>query len=230
MNKVPNNITKLLTTPAKFASMFNWKKASAKVLSLEIQKGSIKMALASHPSYQEAIVTLESLPLNRRTLADAIPQRLTEIIQEQNVCGFVVSWPIQQDTGKLGYSCGLVLNTLEQILENQSENPVLTTSRPVCLWDGAHTPLPLIDVWGRNPDYARTSEKTLHLASQEQYHVVTEGNTASQVMKDFFQVNWPQLQYALPPVEKTRDELDWQQESNFLLLGKHERKRLRDRM
>ncbi|CAJ1944487.1 unnamed protein product [Cylindrotheca closterium] len=189
----PNSITKILTTPAKFASIFNWKKASAKVLSLEIQKGKIGLALASHPSFHESVHVLEPIPLSKRALAETVPQKLEEIVKQENVCGFVVSWPIQQDTGKLGYSCGLVLNTLEQILEQTSDSPIMTSKSPVCLWDGAHAKLPSIDAWGRCPDYDRTSNNTLHLASMEQYHVPSQGNAASEVMKDFFQTHWPQL-------------------------------------
>jgi RNase H-fold protein (predicted Holliday junction resolvase) len=212
MNATTKNITKILTTPAKFASIFNWKKASAKVLSLEIQKGSIGLALASHPSFQEAIHKLEPIPLSKRHLADTVPQRLAEIVKNENVCGFVVSWPIQQDTGKLGYSCGLVLNTLEQILEQQTGNSeIMTSSRPVCLWDGAHAELPPMDVWGRDPKYARTSDKTLHVASRDQYHVYAPGNAPTEVMKDFFRVNWPQLHYMQPQHHHHmyNSDLDW---------------------
>ncbi|KAL3945384.1 MAG: hypothetical protein SGBAC_000517 [Bacillariaceae sp.] len=217
-----NSITKILTTPAKFASQFNWKKASAKVLSLEIQKGRIGLAVASHPSFQESVHVLEPLPLSRRALADTIPNKLQEIVKQENICGFVVSWPIQQDTGKLGYSCGLVLNTLEQILEQTSDNPIMTSSRPVCLWDGAHTNFPSIDMWGRCPDYAHTSNNPNHLASAEQYHVPSQANAASEAMKDFFQVNWPQLHYAqqqnhrMFSSESTQTDQEWHNESDTL--------------
>mmetsp|Transcript_6086 Transcript_6086/g.14228 ORF Transcript_6086/g.14228 Transcript_6086/m.14228 type:complete len:288 (+) Transcript_6086:172-1035(+) len=42
--------------------------------------------------------------------------RLSGLVREHNVCGFVVSWPIQQDTGLMGASCGRTLWTLEQLL------------------------------------------------------------------------------------------------------------------
>mmetsp|Transcript_42093 Transcript_42093/g.101509 ORF Transcript_42093/g.101509 Transcript_42093/m.101509 type:complete len:225 (-) Transcript_42093:86-760(-) len=218
----PNSITKILTTPAKFASRFNWKKASAKVLSLEIQKGRIGLAVASHPSFQESVHVLEPIPLSGRALADIVPQKLEEIVKQENICGFVVSWPIQQDTGKLGYSCGLVLNTLEQILEQTSDSPIMTSKRPVCLWDGAHAELPSIDIWGRCADYARTSSNPIHLASTEQYHVPSQGNAASEVMKDFFQANWPQLHYTLQQnhhiysSESMHTDHTWHQESDKL--------------
>ena len=181
-------------------SIFNWKKASAKVLSLSIQKGAIGLAVASHPSsYQEAVHELESIPLSRRALAESVPQQVAEIVHQYNICGFVVAWPVQQDTGKLGYSCGLVLNTLERILErgetnDSSPSSIVTADRPICLWDGAHAMFPTIGKWGRCPDYARSSKKSsVHLASKEQYHVPSERNAACQVMEDFLQVNWPHL-------------------------------------
>jgi hypothetical protein len=69
----------------------------------------------------------------------------------------------------------------------------MTSTRPVCLWDRAHTVEPTIDNWGRCADFARTSDKTLHLASKEQYHVESSTEVASQVMDDFFKVNWPSI-------------------------------------
>jgi len=193
------NITKILTTPIKIASLFNWKKESSKVLSLDIRKGRIGLAVASHPSFRESVHVLEPIPLSRRALADTIPNKFAEVVSQHNICGFVVNWPIQQDTGKLGYSAGLVLNTLEHILEETSDSPFMTTSRPVCLWDGAHAELPSIDRWGRCLDYSHISNTSIHLASKEQYYIHSKsGNVASDVIQDFFQANWPQLHYEYP--------------------------------
>lgn len=186
------NVTKVLTTPTKIASLLNWKKESSKILSLDIQKDKIGFAVASHPSMRESVHVLEQIPLSRRALADTIPNRFAEVVDQHNICGFVVNWPIQQDTGKLGYMAGLVLNTLEHILEETSDSPIMTASRPVCLWDWARAELPSIDEWGRCRNYSHISNESIHLASKEQYYVHSKsGNVASDVIRDFFQANWP---------------------------------------
>jgi RNase H-fold protein (predicted Holliday junction resolvase) len=207
-----NNITKILTTPSKVASALDWRMASTAILSLDIQKGRIGLAVASHPSFQEPAKVLESIPFSRRrALSETVSQRLADIVKEHNICGFVVSWPLQKDTGKLGYSCGLALHTLEQLLK---DSKVMTSNRPVCLWDRAHTVGPTIDNCGRCADYARTSDKTLHLASKEQYHVESSTEVASEVMDDFLKVNWPSI-YEQQKVYKAPQNLnaaEWDRE------------------
>jgi hypothetical protein len=156
-------------------------------------------------------IPLPDLPLGRRaTVTAETRQQLQDWVKEHRICGVVVSWPIQPDTGRMGASCGRVLRTLDQLL------PVMESSkRPLCLWDaGDHsqTPPPP-DAWGRSPAFApsplhkntTTQTKTLHLASVEQYHA-DEGLTATQVWDDFCRAHWPELcqqqqqQQSLPSV------------------------------
>lgn len=189
-----NNITKIITTPSKVASALDWRTASGAILSLDIQQGRIGLAVSSHPSLQKSSKLLEPIKFSRRRglVETDVSHQLGAIVKEHSICGFVVSWPMQKDTGKLGYSCGLVLHTLEQLLADSSKTG-MKTSRPLCLWDGSHTVEPAIDRWGRCADYARISDKTIHLASKEQYHMDSSIDVARQVMDDFLKVNWPDI-------------------------------------
>jgi len=185
-------------------------------LSLDIQKGVIWLAVASHPSFQEPTTVLEPIHVSRRL--ENLPERLAEIVKEHKVCGFVVNWPVQKDTSKLGYSCGLVLRTLEKVMESSSR-PAISSSRPVCLWDQNHVAPSVIDDWGRCADYARTSDKTLHLASRDQYHVESDNNVASQVLEEFMRVNWPTIHeqkvvYAAEQAQKRSSFKNTWQKSN----------------
>lgn len=184
-------LTRILTTPSKIASSLDWRKASGAILSLDIQKDRIGLAVASHPSFQEPTKELEPIAISR-TLDENTLQRLAGIVEEERIIGFVVNWPVQKDTGKLGYSCGRVLNMLDQLVETADDASVVTSSRPVCLWDAEHVVPPTIDEWGRCSQFANTSNKALHVASKEQYHT-TSNQAATQVLDDFLKVNWPTI-------------------------------------
>jgi hypothetical protein len=93
--------------------------------------------------------------------------RFSDIIEKYKVCGVIVSWPIQHDTGRMGAACGRVIYALEQLWEqsnggnnnndnsnnhnhnnhnNNNNNSVNggsggLLSRPFCLWDAGHIDL-----------------------------------------------------------------------------------------
>lgn len=192
-------LLKVLTTPSKIASALDWKKLNGSVLSLDIHKDRIGLAVASHPSFGEASKALADIPLgNKRNGPRITPEckeRLATLARNYRVCGIVVSWPLQHDTGRMGASCGRVLHTLDELLaENDSSTStsLCTPSRPLCLWDGDHSLPEAEDQWGRCTAYSRTSEKTVHKASEEQYNQ-DEKIVAANVWDDFCRSHWPEL-------------------------------------
>jgi len=152
-------------------------------------------------------------------LTGSTHQQLSDIIQSYNVCGLVVNWPVQNDTGRLGYAAGRVLWTLEQLVHDKK-----LENRPVCLWDGQHTTLETestqTDRWGRNPKLGHSmteeppaasstsgggatgttqsataeeeSSQMIHAASVEQY-CEDEKIVAKQVWEDFVKTQWPDM-------------------------------------
>lgn len=191
---VRSTITKFLTSPAKVARALDWKKA-ASVLSLHIGKDSIDLAVTSHPSStgdEEIILPLPSIPLkcevqdNKKKLKPAVLSELATIVDKFDVCGMVVSWPLQKE-GWCGAPCGRVLHTLDQISRDAS---IVSSSRPVCLWDGHHFHSNE-DEWGRSAIYAKVSEKQVHIASKEQYK--DEGSLAAEIAQDYLRHHWPDL-------------------------------------
>ena len=54
----------------------------------------------------------------KRMVSPDAKRKLAGLVHDHQVCGFIVSWPIQQDTGLMGASCGRTLWTIEQLLEN----------------------------------------------------------------------------------------------------------------
>ena len=146
--------------------------------------------------------------------------RLLRLVREHSISGFIVSWPLQKDTGLMGASCGRTLFTIEQLLENDEEEKdydnnytkIFTPNRPICFWDGRmhnsnnnhnnnsdnetkqqEQEQPQPDIFGRCSIYARTSTRKEHRASKEQYYPQNEFSTmnAMKVWEDFYQTHWP---------------------------------------
>jgi hypothetical protein len=192
---VRSTITKFLKSPSKVARALDWRKA-ASVLSIHIGKDSIDLAVTSHPSSTngDVIVPLPSIPMkcdvkeNQKVLKSHVLTELGDIVDKFDVCGMVVSWPVQKE-GWCGAACGRVLGTLDQIVR---DTDIVSTSRPVCLWDGHHF-RSAEDEWGRDAIYATTSKKNVHIASVEQYK--DEGAVAAEVAADYLRHHWPDLYF-----------------------------------
>jgi RNase H-fold protein (predicted Holliday junction resolvase) len=186
-----SSITNFLTAPSKVAHALDWRKVSGSILSMTVGKDRIDLAVASHPSFDDPILQLPSILLenetrkNRKVLKPSVVKELSTIVQDFNVCGMVVSWPVQSE-GWCGAQCGHVLHTLDQL----AGHSLLNNSRPICLWDEEHN-LPSEDEWGRAAIYSRTTNKTFHQASEEQYE--SHNQVALDVWNDFCRAHWPEL-------------------------------------
>jgi hypothetical protein len=195
-------LSKLLAPPSKIAHNLDWRKVSGSILSLHIGRNMINLAVASHPTFNEEVEHLPSIDLkmtvkdNLKILHESTIEQLTSVVQDHNVCGLVISWPVQKE-GWCGAPCGRVLYTLDQITD-QSNN-IITPSRPACLWDGKHRES-TEDAWGRMAIYSHTSEKTLHKASEEQYR--DPETLAADVWNDFCRNHWPELYQDQPAMEE----------------------------
>jgi hypothetical protein len=209
-------LMRVLATPAKVASSLDWRKAGGAILTLTIHTDRIEMALSHHPSTGRPSQTLAPLPLGRkgRVVPEESRRLLSDVVKQQRVCAFVASWPLQPDNGKMGYAAGRTLWMIEQLAEDGS---TLSANRPVCLWDGIRAEHSSTDLWGRNPDFARTSQKSLHSASKEQYHA-DEATVASQVWDDFMKANWPNIYYnSLPNAQELQAQEEEEQEEQYIL-------------
>jgi RNase H-fold protein (predicted Holliday junction resolvase) len=185
-----NKLAKLLVAPSKIAASLNWKKFNGAVLSLDIHKDRIGMAIASHPTMDDGAEALEPIYYHFQggKLPDSAKDKLEDVVrQEQNICGIVVSWPLQKDTGHMGASCGRTMHVVEELLE---ETNVFAPNRPLCFWDSEHPKQSDEDQWGRCKEYNRISSKHEHLASAEQYNQ-DENVAATEVWNDFVRVHWP---------------------------------------
>jgi len=184
-----------LSKPSKVASILDWKKAfNHTVLAVNFHKNRVGIAIASHPSLGVPCLELEPLRFedhcgNRRNIAGGIDreclERFSDIIEEHKVCGVVVNWPLQRDTGRMGAACGRVLFALEQLFERSNETNIANEelehtklggllSRPFCLWDAGHInptdPSKWVDDFGRCASYGKEKElDEAHTVSDDEY-------------------------------------------------------------
>jgi hypothetical protein len=187
-----NRLLKSLVAPSKVATALNRRKTGSSILSIDVHSNSIGLALGLHPSIQEeanAVDPIYLLPKGR--LPEDAKEKLSKIVVDQSVCGVVVSWPVQQDTGRVGAACGRVCHALDEVL---SDSRIFASSPPLCLWDSLHSSHTgeNEDQWGRSSAYSRPCNKEIHFASAEQYHQ-NANVVATQVWDDFLRAHWPQL-------------------------------------
>jgi RNase H-fold protein (predicted Holliday junction resolvase) len=190
------NLIRMITPSSKVASALDWRKQSGgAVLSLDIHRNSIGLAIAPHPSIDESATTLDPIPLCKKGKVSLQHKKnLADILKTNNICGIVVSWPLQEGTGRMGAACGRVFHTLEDLMsESSSEIIAIMNHKPICLWDSEHAKnADAEDRWGRSVAYCRTSSKRIHKASEEQYNQ-DENIVASEVWDDFMHTHWPEL-------------------------------------
>jgi len=146
----------------------------------------------------------------KRVICPEAKQILSELVRDHDVCSFVVSWPVQQDTGLMGASCGMTLWAIEQLLEDEQEEafPPFAPNRPLCLWQTCDAQeFHCADSFGRSSVFARTSDKKEHYASKEQYHLEDEPVLAAEVWMDFCEHHWPAAELATIPMGTVQQSL-----------------------
>lgn len=204
MSRIPKSITNFITTPCRVAHSLDWRQASGSILSLRITNNLIDIAVASHPSCYEPVQPLSSIPLvtmktsvgNRKVLDSRVAEQLAQVVRDFNVCGMVVGWPVQKE-GWCGAPYGRVFHSLDQLMTTTaSQDRVFHKSRHICLYDLNHH-VPAEDEWGRSPIYSQapSDDRTLHIASEEQYNQeeTGQGVVAVDIWNDFCQTHWPEF-------------------------------------
>lgn len=187
------SITSFLKSPSTVAHALDWGKSAGKtLLNISITDDKINLSLASHPELDEPLQSLPSIPLrydthgNKKMLKAEVGNELADVLQKFNVCGMVVNFPVQQE-GWVGKPAGKVLHTLDQLTANKR---VINKNRPICLWDEDHNTLPEDD-WGRSALYSRSTEKSFHVASKEQYR--DPKYVAADVWSDYCAAHFPEV-------------------------------------
>lgn len=118
---------KRLNQPSRVASILDWKKTYT-LLAVNFHKNRVGIAIASHPSIGVPCLELEPLRFDTdsKSIAGAINkdclERFSTIVEEHQVCGVVVNWPLQRDTGRMGAACGRVVFALEQLWARSNES------------------------------------------------------------------------------------------------------------
>jgi hypothetical protein len=195
---IQRSISHFLTSPSIVANSLNWKKNSGSLLSLLISKDKIDLVLASHPQFEEHVQMMKPIRLitqkvdNLRILDESVSLELAKIIRTYNVCGMIVGWPVERE-GWCGASCGRVLYTLDKLSDCDTDERVMKTNRPVCLYDLNHHNSSE-DEWGRSVVYCKTSDETVHVSSEESsFNCAYNSVGATALWYDFRETYWPQF-------------------------------------
>jgi hypothetical protein len=186
--KTSTSIINVLSTPNRVAHSLDWRKASGSVLNMRITKNKIELALATHPSFQESVISLPSIQVKRSVVKDkkcidkGVAKDLYNIIRKYHVCGMVVEWPVKEE-GWCGAECGVTLNVLDQLTNENIFHP----NRPVCLYDSRSSSA-REDVWGRTPIYGRAYSDRADCSRphQDDENIVTSWNK-------FRSAQWPDI-------------------------------------
>mmetsp|Transcript_34855 Transcript_34855/g.103927 ORF Transcript_34855/g.103927 Transcript_34855/m.103927 type:complete len:244 (-) Transcript_34855:100-831(-) len=214
--KFATELSKALVRPARLASLLGWKSlGGVSIMALDISQEWIGVAFCGHPSSRTPICALPPIALAPRPCdgykrhnlesSNDVVTKLSELINNLNVCGLVVGWPLQSD-GRPGKPCGKVLHFLDKLACHK--NPVLSKERPFVLWDDRKTPRARAgacirsktdfptDIFGRCEAYSQVPAlppgRTLATCSSLEWYnrpTTKDSSAASRILKDYFQEN-----------------------------------------
>lgn len=171
-------------------------------MALDIGHKRIGIALATHSSGNNiiypgnAIEYLNSFGTRQKGVPmahDLITKEVNKIIHDNNVCAFVVNWPVQQN-GRFGKSCGRVLHMLDYF--TSVSKPLISPVRPFTFWEegeGSETSR-VFDTWGRSEEFSRvpSMHQKMYSSLMSVDDVQDEGDSAvaSYMLKDFMNTQY----------------------------------------
>ena len=159
-------LSQLVVHPSRVASLLDWNKSKSAIMSISVSKGYIGVAISKHPSNWDHMHDLDSFQLKvHPTRRKGTPQvdtmkqlasQLDDIVQEQNVCAFLVDWPIS-NLGRCGASCGQTLFHLEKIIDSSD---IISKSRPFAFVNYLRVTdsNDIEDTWGRIVNFGRIKD------------------------------------------------------------------------
>jgi len=218
-------LMRILATPSRVARVLDRERSigAATIATLNVHADRIGVRISPHPRqsmHPRALSvpppaspvtepaptqtsSYHSFPVSskgRSKIPAATRRGLSELIHRRGVCGFVVSWPVQEDTGRVGAACGRTLFAIEELLRDthggDDGRSVFVPDRPLCLWDRNHRAPATADAFGRSPSYARGAPKPNDAASgvEPRRAIRPDGSISSVgVWEDFVRVHWPGL-------------------------------------
>lgn len=205
---MPVQSTKLATCiadPQRISRILNWNRSKGAVMALDIGAKRIGVALTGsmgnktiYPGnqieYLKAPGFKKSLKLN-----DSISNEIEQVVQDHNVCAFVVSWPLDQNR-RAGKPCGRVLHVLDHLAA--APNKLLSKNRPFALWEEgilSSVPAEHIDKWGRSKVFSKipSMNQKIYSSKTNDYdeHISGDSFVASKMLQDFMNTNCRDHEY-----------------------------------
>lgn len=194
-------LSNTMVSPAKVASILDWRKSIGAVMGLDITRKRIGIAIAEHPEnfcHSEPVESIslhdQTSPIKSKGITKESLSELEAIVRKNRVCAFVVNWPTNE--GRMGEQCGKVLQVLDSVISQS--NSVVTRKRPFTLWGNCESAsfdsFPP-DEWGRSIDFAKAPVYVpdMSYSSKSIMRVETtshESLVAANVLDDWIKTNW----------------------------------------
>lgn len=188
-------LTKCIVAPHRISRILDWNRNKGSVLALDIGYERVGIALTGHSSKNGVIYPNSPLEytqngernngINRN---DLILREVDKIVEDNRVCAFVVSWPLQRN-GRVGKSCGRVLHVLDHLANGPK--PLLSQSRPFSLWEEGIVVdrADQVDKWGRSETFSRVPSvhQKVYSSKGMGHDIYNDGSslTASSMLQDF---------------------------------------------
>lgn len=192
-----SKLAKCIANPQKIIRLLEWNKNNAGVvMALDIGRERIGLALTTHSSEENIIYPEKPIEYFNRTNSrdqiktkEQILDEVHNIIEENRVCAFVVSWPIQTN-GRIGKSCGRVLHFLDYFAD--SSKPLISPNHPFALWEEGEVASSAVSVdkWGRSEIFSRipSAQQKIYNSGMN-LNDIKSGDSwvASHMLKDFLE-------------------------------------------
>ncbi|KAL7461408.1 hypothetical protein ACHAXS_001826 [Conticribra weissflogii] len=192
----------ILVPPSRIASILDWRRSIGTVLGFDITADKIGLAITEHPENYCHSTPLGVLSLHGRNTPrksqgisrDSLSE-IESIVRENNVCGVVVNWPVNE--GRMGERCGKVLQVLDSIVD--LSGGVISAKRPFTLWS-THESVPFgslfqADEWGRSSDFSKapTYVPGMNYSSKgvlSRDLSLNESKVAASMLDEWIKSNW----------------------------------------
>ncbi len=176
------------------------------IMGLSITRSRVAVAIAAHPSKNGSsyIRQFDPIPYLTQECGDEIRnmkkefiiRELDRIAVSEQVCGFVVGWPLEPSSFP-GSRCGQVLHLLDFLTEKRLQGKYLiNNSRPVVLWDERIITHKQFDEkeypqdeWGRSERFSQKLvglDDATHISSLRTDHPTTDDSTAASLLLEQF--------------------------------------------
>eukprot|EP00594_Rhizosolenia_setigera_P016077 CAMPEP_0178975360 /NCGR_PEP_ID=MMETSP0789-20121207/23090_1 /TAXON_ID=3005 /ORGANISM="Rhizosolenia setigera, Strain CCMP 1694" /LENGTH=265 /DNA_ID=CAMNT_0020664039 /DNA_START=193 /DNA_END=990 /DNA_ORIENTATION=+ len=219
-------LAKCIASPQRVSSVLDWKRGACSIMSLDIKKNGVGMAITGTAHGENIIYPLQPISIKRDSSQSKVAskkkhymefkknlaKKLEQTCRDNEVGAFIVNWPMKIDS-RFGKECGQVLHTLDHLVG--CPNSVIHVNRPFTLWDNTEVHNSLLpDKWGRSELFSRppsVSRKKYVFKAFSDDESQVDSSGAAHTLRDFLDYryqsgNGEKYHYVDNPEETEKDD------------------------